>query len=110
MYKKYSLETVNDEVWIPANKDRETTETKGRKSAKSTAAKKRKAEESLLVDNIKPGIVKTEIKKTRKRVATPKNETIKIEVQVKKENAKVATAVKLEGRVTRQRAKIHLAD
>lgn len=126
---------VDDDVWIPANKELETTKTKGRKSAKP--AKKRKAEEDAKLEaenfklededvkpaaikkektrknaekiksdseDVKPGIIK-EKKTTRKRIVTPKKETIDIEVETKERADKVETGVTFEGRVTRQRTK-----
>ncbi|KAG2203481.1 hypothetical protein INT47_008208 [Mucor saturninus] len=123
LYKKYGLGPVNDEVWIPADKNLETTETKGRKSVKS--AKKKKEEEDLKLEDledVKPkrtrkrkteeakpqdlnsGIVTNE-KISRKRVVTPKKEIIKVELEIKKETDEILTEVKFEGRVTRQRTK-----
>lgn len=120
MYKKYGLGPVDDEVWIPADKNLETTETKGRKSIKSIKKKKEednvKSEEIKDVkpkrtrkrktEDIKPedldsGIVMKE-KINSERVVMPEKEIVKVE-----ETNKVLTEVKFEGRVTRQRTKQH---
>lgn len=90
MYKKYGLEPVDEEVWIPAEDKLETTETKGRKSVQSV---KRKAEKTALAE------AKAKVKSDRKVV--PKKEIAEQEQTIKEEEIPQT----LEGRVTRQRAK-----
>ncbi|KAI9246034.1 acyl transferase/acyl hydrolase/lysophospholipase [Helicostylum pulchrum] len=90
LYKKYGLEPVDEKVWIPAEDNLETTETKGRKSVQSL---KRKAEKTALTE------AKAKVKSGKKVV--PKKEHAEQEQTVKEEEIPQI----LEGRVTRQRAK-----
>lgn len=101
LYKLFDLFPVDDEVWIPAS-DHETTETKGRKSVKS-AAKKRKAEEaeSIKTDTIVDSTVKIEKKVTKGRKKAPSIKE-KVEEIVKSETT-IMEAPAEGRRVTRQR-------
>lgn len=107
LYKKYNLETVNDEVWIAAKSDLETTETKGRKSVK-----KRKTEKANL-ENLKVEEVEAEVlpqKKDRsKNIKEEVEEPVLSEVRIKEEIVEPTISGEkpqsFTGRITRQSAK-----
>ncbi|KAI9355173.1 hypothetical protein BD770DRAFT_324075 [Pilaira anomala] len=108
LYKKYNLETVNDEVWIAAKSGLETTETKGRKSVK-----KRKTEKANL-ENLKLEEVEAEVLPQKKdRSKNSKEEDVEepalselgikeeiVEPTISEEKPQIFT-----GRITRQSTK-----